>query len=406
MRSPRSTDSFVQRLLLVVLSPVVFLVLAEITVRILPIDTDLARNENFDVAVPAWLLADPLWVGDWQVRIARRSVKAADVEWFRHFEEARYIQYKLKPRVDVRAVNPFNEIDVAKQLTFRLTSNRDGFRAHEFTPKPPGVTRIVTLGDSSTFGWGVGPDYTFQELLAGRLRHRGVEVFNLGMPGHTSRHGRGVLEHYALDLEPDLMIISFGANEGREGPQTVDDLLAADETWLGAVNEGLLRLESAKLLRKAILSAYDPFQAAPLDRGAFVTRVGDQAFQDNLRWMIATGRERGIESLLLAMCTEDERYLERMRELADRMRIPLIDARALFVDALDDLRAGRLYPDEVRFHRDRYGEEAMANNWRLFVTTDACHPNRAGNSLIADALTEAIASIHGRDWTTSLSSAP
>lgn len=397
MTHTRPTDSFVHRLLLIVLSPLVFVVLAEITVRVLPIDTDLARNENFEVAVPAWLLADPVWVGDWQARIARRSVRAADVAWFSHFEEARYIQYKLKPRVDAHAVNPLNEIDVARGFTFHLTSNADGFRTHEFTPKPPGVTRVVTLGDSSTFGWGVDPDYTFQALLTDRLRHRRAEVFNLGIPGHTSRHGRGVLEHYALDLEPDLLVISFGANDGREAPQTAQDMLAVDETWLGAVKNGLLHLESAKLLRRTILSVYDPFQAAPLDRSAFVTVVDDQTYQDNLRWMIATGRERGAESLLLAVCTQEGRYVRRMRELADRMRVPFIDVNDLFVNALEDLRAGRIYPEEVGFHRDNYGDAEMAANWRLFVTSDGCHPNRAGHSLIADAIAQAIASIPGRD---------
>ena len=101
--------------------------------------------------------------------------------------------------------------DPTKTYPARLKSNSSGFRTKEFELKTPTVERIVTLGDSSTFGWGVDPEYTYQQLLARRLTDAGTptEVFNLGISGHTSRHGIGVFEHYARDLTPDALIISF-----------------------------------------------------------------------------------------------------------------------------------------------------------------------------------------------------
>ena len=114
---------------------------------------------------------------------------AVDVEWLQHFEEARYVEYKLKPNVRVSAVNPFNDIEVRRGITFRFESNSDGFRTKELEPKPPDVARIVTQGDSNTFGWGVHETYTYQRLLEDRLNRQpgNVEVLNLGMPGR--RHG-------------------------------------------------------------------------------------------------------------------------------------------------------------------------------------------------------------------------
>ncbi len=38
----------------------------------------------------------------------------------------------------------------------------------------------------------------------------------------------------------------------------------------------------------------------------------------------------------------------------------------------------------------------MEDSWRYYVTTDGCHPNRVGQSLIADALADAVASALGR----------
>ena len=206
------------KIVLAIASPIVFLIISETVVRLSGVETDVARNENFDIAVPVWLLADENWVDIQRGRLEQpRGVRAVDVEWLQHFEEARYVEYKLKPNVRVSTVNPFNDIEVRRGITFRFESNSDGFRTKELEPKPPDVARIVTQGDSSTFGWGVHETYTYQRLLEDRLNRQpgNVEVLNLGMPGQTSRHGRAVFDHYARTLNPDLLIISFGANDAR-----------------------------------------------------------------------------------------------------------------------------------------------------------------------------------------------
>jgi hypothetical protein len=221
---------------LAVLSPVVFVGVAEGLVRVSGVETDLARNENFAIAVPVWLLADPGWVKVQHDRMqGPKGVQAVDVAWLRNFEEARYIQYRLKPGVDVRALNPFNDIEVQKGVTFRLTSNDLGFRGPAIRPKREGTLRVVTYGDSSTFGWGVDLEHTYQARLAERLGRRGrdAEVLNFGMPGFTSEHGLGVQRHYTGSLDPDVAVVSFGANDGRYGLQTARDALSADETALG-----------------------------------------------------------------------------------------------------------------------------------------------------------------------------
>ena len=193
------TGTFWQRLALVVCAPIVFLLLSDMAIRVSGIETDVARNENFEIGEPVWLLGDENWVDIQRVWLeGPRGVRAEDVGWLRHFQEARHIQYKLKPNTAVYASNSFNNMELRKLKSFRLVSNGDGFRAQEFEPKQPGVTRIVTIGDSSTFGWGVEPEYTFQHLLEQRF-HRGrsdtpTEVINLGISGHTSRHGLGVFE--------------------------------------------------------------------------------------------------------------------------------------------------------------------------------------------------------------------
>ena len=393
-----------QRILLAFLSPVIFLAVAEIVLRVGAVDTDVTGNENFEVGVPAWLLADDSWVDLQRDRLdSPRGVKAEDVFWLNHFEEARWIQYKLKPGISIQANNPFNDIELAKGVTFRLRSNSSGFRTKEFDVKSAGVTRIVTLGDSSTFGWGVDSYYTYQALLEPRLREddRATEVLNLGIPGYTSRHGRGVMDHYGLALNPDVFILSFGANDGRWVPQWADDILSLDDTWRGTVRFALLRVASFRFLRRMIFTWFDPFErsrerAAEGSPRQLVQSVPRDAYIDNLRTMIAQARASGADAVLLSVCAPQE-YTHAMREVARSEGVPMVDALALFLANLDDLRNHRLYPHEIGFYEDLYGQEAMEANWRYYVTTDGCHPGRAGHSLIADALAETISRMHIRE---------
>ena len=332
----------------------------------------------------------------------RGPVRAEDVAWFSHFEEARYIGIKLKPHLDVRVVNPFNDIEVAKGATFRLTSNGDGFRGPEFSPKSPAILRIAALGDSSTFGWGVDPEYTYEELLARRLTSGGrrAEVFNLGMPGTTSRHGLGVLAHYAALLEPDLVVISFGANDARLTLTTAAEELAVDDTWLGAARWTLLELRTFQLARRLIFSWYDPFSAGRKGGDGssarpLVKAVPVADYVGNLRRLRGHATMMGAKTVFVSVCTPDE-YVNAMRQTANTLEIPFVDVGRLFLDKIDEVKAGRLYPAEMAYYRDLYGTAAMEDFWRYYLTTDGCHPNRVGHNLVADAVADAVRSTFGR----------
>lgn len=395
-----------QRLLLIVLSPLVFLALLEGVIRVSGMSTDVARNKSFNVAVPIWLLADPGWVRGQQQRMEQRgSVRAEDVQWFANFEETRYIGLKLKPNIDVRVVNPFNEIEVEKKVTFRITSNDVGFRGRPFGEKSPVVLRVVTVGDSSTFGWGVDPEWTYQELLANRLRLNGrkADVFNLGIPGMTSRHGVAVLDHYGLAFDPDIVIASFGANDARFVPVDAEHELAADETWSGAARWTLVKLRTFQLMRRLIFSFYDPFkaqaakasQAAQAPARPLIKAVTLQDYDRNLRRIHRDATARGAKTIFLSVCTPSE-YVDAMRQTARSLNVPFVDVGQIFYDKIDAVVAGQVYPTEAQFYKDLYGKAALDGFWRYWVTTDGCHPNRVGQSLVADALADAVRSTFGK----------
>ena len=375
-------------------APVIFVFLCDLVIRAVGIDTELVRNESFRIGVPVWVLDDPNWVDVQRGRQqGPRGLRAVDVAWLQYFEEARYIQYKLRPNISVDAVNVFNEIELRRGTTFHIESNRSGFRTKDFRPKTPDITRIVSLGDSSTFGWGVDAQYTFQRLLETRLKDDGasVEVLNLGISGHTVRHGLGVFEHYARDLDPDGLIISYGANDAREVLQPVDEILAVDETWLGTARTTLLKFETFRLLRRWLFGLYDPFTAPrktgelSYDGSGLVHAVPRDHYIEHLRYLVREARTRDVKTVLLTVCAPPH-YVNGMRQVADTEGVAFVDVGEVFRQNIDKLREHQLYVDEVSYYEALYGRRAMIENWRLYVTTDGCHPGRAGNSLIADAL--------------------
>ncbi len=372
--------------LVALMSPVALVGLTELGIRLSGIDTELVPSQNVEIAIPAWLMADENFASGLQP-----GVKAAQVAWLRNFTEARYIWTKLKPNVDVHALNPYDEFGLAKGVTFHFSSNGDGFRGRAFEPKRPGVIRIVCIGDSSTFGWGVDDEYTYPTLLEARVHRAGgpdVEVFNLGIPGFTSRHGLGVLRHYALDLEPDIFVFSFGANDARRVLRPVDGVLSQDDGWRGTVRFAALRLRTYQLVRKMVFALSDP-TARRVDEQELVPAVSDTQYVANLKAMARIARAHGGRSVFLAVCAQPP-MVQQMRDVAEAIQAPMVDAFTLFVQHVDDLKAHRQYADEVRHYENIYGRETMEKQWRLYVTTDGCHPNRAGMSLIADALAEAI----------------
>ena len=98
--------------------------------------------------------------------------------------------------------------------------NELGLRGPSVSPdKPHGVTRILGLGDSFTFGSGVRDADTFLrrlELALNRSPGRpgdGYEVLNAGVQGYSTRDEVLYLEQRWLALQPDLVLIVFYVND-------------------------------------------------------------------------------------------------------------------------------------------------------------------------------------------------
>lgn len=98
-----------------------------------------------------------------------------------------------------------------------LDHNSTGFRGRETTrQKPPGVWRIAMIGDSVTYGLGVEVTQAFPSLLEAKLNAAdigAVDVLNFGVPGYNSFQECTLLKNRGLEFEPDLVIMTFSADD-------------------------------------------------------------------------------------------------------------------------------------------------------------------------------------------------
>ncbi len=98
-----------------------------------------------------------------------------------------------------------------------VTINSRGWRDGEYSlKKPAGVRRIMVVGDSVTFGYGVKLEEMFAKLLERGLNSRGpgrYEVISLGgAGGNTYSQSRIIKENVAI-YDPDLVILAFNLND-------------------------------------------------------------------------------------------------------------------------------------------------------------------------------------------------
>ena len=91
--------------------------------------------------------------------------------------------------------------------------NTDGFRGNEFS-RVKTKHRIACIGGSTTYCILVGDDQTWPFHLD-QLLQPDYEVFNFGVPGHSSVEHRKMLPQILPRYSPDIVIFQMGLNDLR-----------------------------------------------------------------------------------------------------------------------------------------------------------------------------------------------
>ena len=238
--------------------------------------------------------------------------------------------------------------------------------------KPAGTRRILYVGDSTASGFGVDDDEAFWSLATRAVAEREavpVEPLVAAAPGYSSYQNRVLVERFA-PYAPDWAVLYVGAhNDERRRGYYEDAEIPARAARRHAAWHDVRLLRAGEFLVDRIGRWWSKQSKDPLAN----RRVPPDAFEENLRAMIASLRAAGVKPLLLVP-PHAETLLDRypsvatyraiLERVAQQEQVPSVALQPIFAahDAAD-----------------------------LYQPNDDFHPSPLGHRLIAGAIAEAIA---------------
>ena len=259
-------------------------------------------------------------------------------------------------------------------IEYRINSKglRDDETSYE---KPDGMFRIVVLGDSRTFGFGVPIEKHFTKLLEGYFRS--VEVVNLGVSGYGVDQELLLLRTEGFRYQPDL-VVAYVAHYG-------DSRHMYDERWgkpkpRFVLRDGHLKLTNVPVPQPAapsILSwsglryrLYEHSRAYRLIREALlgVGRTDETLSSDQ-----GSDKREAEESFTAELNRLGETIIQAMHE----------ESRANGAEFVLVTQIGRLQQFAVQRGIASLDVSVALTNSALAVSKELMHINEAGNGVLA-----------------------
>jgi lysophospholipase L1-like esterase len=110
-----------------------------------------------------------------------------------------------------------------------VRTNSHGLRSPERPiERQPGVRRVLVLGDSLTFGWGVEEDATYPRVVERLLNESGrpAEVINAGVGNYNTSQQVTWFTERGLVYQPDEVVLGFYINDAEPTPRRRGSWLA------------------------------------------------------------------------------------------------------------------------------------------------------------------------------------
>jgi lysophospholipase L1-like esterase len=281
--------------------------------------------------------------------------------------------------------------------------NSLGLRGKEISvKKEKDALRILCIGDSSTFGYLVKQSDTYEQRLEKFLSDlkpsKRIEVINAGVIGYASYQGRKLFEKSLRNLNPDILIFSYGLNDSRMNILP-DSKMKLEPIFLLEARRLLPKLTIFNLIRDGLHNLRRRFMSRDINSRARKTialypRVSLTEYKENLERISAICKEDRI-SLILLPISVPMPYYEVMKEVAIDQEIGFIDIEEAFelyykkISENDaDVSCGLILenPEDLDLS-ELYGSEDMARRRKCnYLFMDYCHPTPCGHMIIADKI--------------------
>jgi len=247
-----------------------------------------------------------------------------------------------------------------------VVTNAMGFRAsQEVGDKLPGEFRILSLGESTTFGPGVANDRTYSAVLERLLQEtddtRSFRVINAGVPAYSSFQSLMYLKRRGLALEPDLVLFYHELNDFL--PSSLRDS-SNNEIGLSSTDRQLFESRQGQVDRK--LLSWSAIYRFLVFRAA--------------RYRIARLQQDQVQNPLVDIGLPDIGLPPRVVQ-ADRGQD---EQRPTLTGLNEKALPSRVSPEERRQHFDELASLCEENGIQLLLI----HPSYAGSKRHECILTE------------------
>lgn len=290
------------------------------------------------------------------------------------------------------------------------TDNR-GFRSTDGLANNSTEVKMLTLGPSSAFGWGVKNEQTYTSLSAKAINTRSINASGIG---HSIMQGQLMWNKIKNDVHPDFVLISYGVND-LDKFRFFDADSINDKTFFQAEPRAL-RLDKLKLpsdflvvLSLVIRQLTHTLQCDQLIN--FPQRVEWQDYKEVLTNMINEMRSRRIRPVLINtpfyLASPDPKFNEQLiikayaevSALASKQQCSEAHEKLKYAKSLEPfsishkiILLNKKLKDFANFENitlvDTYSILSGANAKENFY--DPVHPSAKGHKLIADEIVKLI----------------
>lgn len=154
-----------------------------------------------------------LLVGEAFIRVYLRHHIIYDIEM------TRYALY-VKTDSDNPLIGHVHRPDTSARLmntTVRI--NSDGLRDRDYPVSKDGKYRIIFLGDSLTFGWGVEQKDSFADILENEMnKYYPAEIINFGAGNYNTEQEVNLFLEKGLKYNPDKVVVFYFINDAEVTP--------------------------------------------------------------------------------------------------------------------------------------------------------------------------------------------
>ncbi len=294
---------------------------------------------------------------------------------------AGYVRYQPH---DPNIVTP---LSLGSKETISSRINNLGFRGVDVEiRKPTNRLRVVTLGASSTFGFGNEDADTYSVYLEQILRRRytgpkEIEVINLGIPHSITSQIAALLADIGLKLEPDVVTFYEGINDSKPSNQ----------------RPRLVRMAGWSMLHRIynlVLDDQSLGYTADLYEAAIDSKV--EEFVGNLERMRRTLEEQGVPFVVISQQAKSMyvpidsiRGVPYRNEVALVSRVLFDEGKGLSYRGLSFVNHNELMAAERRWaaqHEVPYVDGIAALDDRRDVLTSWVHLTPEGNQILAESI--------------------